>query len=172
MAFDFPHSHLDAALAAACLQTGSDRGVVDAVVTLAMEIVREGHEGRPVGTLFTIGCPEQILANSRALILDPLAGHAPAETSIHDQRLRGTLKELAQLDGAIIVANDGTVLAACRYLDSAGRDFDLPLGLGSRHVAAAATSKNHRVVVVAVSAAGVVRIFAGGKIVGTIARGR
>ena len=146
--------------------------VVDAVLTLASDIVHEGHEGRPVGTLFTIGCPEQILANSRALILDPLAGHAREATSIGDEQLRGTLKELAQLDGAFVIAHDGTVLSACRYLDPVEKDFELPLGLGSRHVAAAAISKRHRVIVVAVSAAGVVRIFCGGEIVGTISRGR
>jgi len=32
--------------------------------------------------------------------------------------LRGTVKDLAQLDGAYVVADDGTVRAACRYLDA------------------------------------------------------
>ena len=59
-----------------------------------------GREGRRIGTLFTIGKADEVLAASRALILDPLAGHAPARTHISDPNLRGTIKELAQLDGA------------------------------------------------------------------------
>jgi DNA integrity scanning protein DisA with diadenylate cyclase activity len=170
--FDIPHPQLDAALMAACARTGCDRDVIDAVLTLAMEMVAEGHEGRPVGALFTIGSPEEILSNSRALILDPLAGHPASEKYIGDGQLRGTLKALAQLDGAFVVAADGTVIAACRYLEPVAQNFELPLGLGSRHVAAASTSKRHGVSVVAVSAAGVIRIFCGGEIVGTISRGR
>jgi hypothetical protein len=32
--------------------------------------------------------------------------------------LQGTVKELAQLDGAFVITEDGTVVAACRYLDA------------------------------------------------------
>jgi hypothetical protein len=39
-----------------------------------------------------------VLASSRPLILDPLAGHVPAATHITDDKLRGTLKQLAQLE--------------------------------------------------------------------------
>ena len=46
-----------------------------------------------------------MLAASRALILDPLAGHAPARTHISDPDLRGTIKELAQLDGAFVISH-------------------------------------------------------------------
>jgi DNA integrity scanning protein DisA with diadenylate cyclase activity len=48
-----------------------------------------------------------VLAASRALILDPLAGHAPAHTHISDRDLRGTMKELAQLDGAFVISHAG-----------------------------------------------------------------
>ena len=74
---------------------------------LALEIAREGREGRRIGTLFTLGKADAVLAASRALILDPLAGHAPARTQITDPDLRGTMKELAQLDGAFVISEDG-----------------------------------------------------------------
>jgi DNA integrity scanning protein DisA with diadenylate cyclase activity len=55
--------------------------VLDATLDNAIEIAREGREGRRKGTLFTLGDAEAVLASSRALILDPLAGHSPAATT-------------------------------------------------------------------------------------------
>ena len=52
-----------------------DPRVLESTVELALEIAREGREGRRIGTLFTLGDAEAVLASSRALILDPLAGH-------------------------------------------------------------------------------------------------
>src|SRR5213594_4178258 len=51
------------------LQTLSD------VITLAVEIAREGREGRRIGTLFMISDEETVLASSKPLILDPLWYH-------------------------------------------------------------------------------------------------
>lgn len=147
---------------------GCNRGVFAAVLTLALEIAREGQEGRAVGALFTVGQASEVLAHSRALILDPLAGHAPARTHITDPPLRGTIKQLAQLDGAFVVADDGTVVAACRYLDRPTNNVTLPLGLGSRHLAAAAVSRLPGVICVAVSTTGLVRPFVSGAIVTTL----
>src|SRR5919204_3327032 len=100
-----------------CSESPSCRkDVFDSAMELAIEIAREGREGRRVGTLFTLGDATAVLAASRPLILDPLAGHAPQATHIADPNLRGTIKELAQLDGAFVIADDGAVVAACRYL--------------------------------------------------------
>jgi hypothetical protein len=90
-----------------------DPVVLESALELALEIAREGREGRRIGTLFTLGKADAVLAASRALILDPLAGHAPARTHIADPDLRGTMKELAQLDGAFVISEDGTLVAAC-----------------------------------------------------------
>lgn len=60
---------------------------------------------------------------------------------ITDAILRDTLKELAQLDGAFVISDEGIVISACRYLDATVSDIDLSLGLGSRHFAAASISK-------------------------------
>jgi DNA integrity scanning protein DisA with diadenylate cyclase activity len=139
--------------------------VLNALLELAIEIAREGREGRRIGTLFTVGYAEAVLARSRPLILDPLAGHSPAATSLFDSNLRGTIKELAQLDGAFVVADDGTVRAACRYLDASVAEVELPLGLGSRHLAAASISKAVGALAVVVSESAIVRVFHQGALI-------
>ena len=144
------------------------RDVLHAVLELAVEIAREGREGRRVGTLLTIGDADAVLAHSRPLILDPLAGHAPHATSIFDENVRGTVKELAQLDGAFVLAEDGTVRAACRYLNASVEQVELPLGLGSRHLAAASISKRLRLVAVVVSESAIVRVFHEGELIAEI----
>lgn len=144
------------------------REVLNSLLELAIEIAREGREGRRNGTIFTLGDAEAVLAHSRPLILDPLAGHAPGATRVTDANLRGTIKELAQLDGAFVVADDGIVRAACRYLEASMEGIDVPLGLGSRHLAAASVSKRLGVVAVVVSESAVVRIFFGGELIAEI----
>jgi diadenylate cyclase len=67
--------------------------VCQLVIELAVEIAREGREGRRIGTLFTIGDAEQVLEHSRPLILDPIAHHPKEVRSIRNSNLRGTLKE-------------------------------------------------------------------------------
>jgi DNA integrity scanning protein DisA with diadenylate cyclase activity len=142
--------------------------ILEQTVELALEIAREGREGRRIGTLFTLGAAEAVLAASRPLILDPLAGHAPARTHISDPDLRGTLKELAQLDGALVISEAGTVVAACRYLDASAEGIDLPLGLGSRHLAGASISQRLGAIAIVVSESGVVRVFHRGEIEATL----
>jgi DNA integrity scanning protein DisA with diadenylate cyclase activity len=108
------------------------------------------------------------LAKSRALILDPLQGHPESVRHVGDPNLRGTIKELAQLDGAFVVSAVGIVIAACRYLDAAASPIDLPLGLGSRHIAAAHISSATRAVGIVVSESAVVRLFCHGGMIGEI----
>lgn len=68
--------------------------VLEPTLELALEIAREGREGRRIGTIFTLGRAEAVLAASRAMILDPLAGHAPERTHITDANRRGQSKSL------------------------------------------------------------------------------
>jgi diadenylate cyclase len=142
--------------------------IVHATLDLALEIAREGREGRRIGTLFTIGNAEAVLKRTRPLILDPLAGHAPARTHITDRNLRGTMKELAQLDGGFVISDEGYVLAAARYFEAPGTNADLPLGLGSRHLAALSMSQLPRVLAVVVSESAVVRVFHDGRLIAEI----
>jgi predicted DsbA family dithiol-disulfide isomerase len=138
------------------------------VVNLAVEIAREGREGRKIGTLFVVGDTEAVLKRSRPMILDPLYGHPHESKRIEDPNLRETLKELAQLDGAFVVSDEGVVLSAARYIDAVSNHLELPLGLGSRHVAAASVSSRTDAVAVAVSESSTVRMFDDGELVAEI----
>lgn len=138
------------------------------VIILAVEIAREGREGRRIGTMFVVSDTENVMRHSRSLILDPLLGHPDELKQISNPDMRETVKELAQLDGAFVVSDEGTVISACRYLDSLSEGIDLPLGLGSRHIAAASITKLTKSVAVVVSESSVVRILDDGEIVSEI----
>ena len=138
------------------------------VITLAVEIAREGREGRRIGTLFVISDEQTVLATSKPLILDPLWHHPGNEKHISNPNMRETIKELAQLDGAFIVADDGTVLSACRYINASAQGISLPLGFGSRHMAAASISKCTNCIAVVVSESCMVRIFDNGELISEI----
>ena len=147
---------------------GVNTVVLEQTVALAVEIAREGREGRKIGTLFVVGDTEEVLRRSRPLILDPLYGHPDEQKKINDPNVRETLKELAQLDGAFLVSDEGVVHSAARYLDAVSDDLNLPLGLGSRHMAAASVSKWTAAVAVAVSESSMVRVFDNGELVSEI----
>jgi diadenylate cyclase len=151
-----------------CQVSEYDPAILESLIELAVEIAREGREGRRIGTLFMLGDEQTVLAKSRPLILDPLAGHPRSARHVSDPNLRGTIKELAQLDGAFVVSRDGFVLSACRYLDAITSEVELPLGLGSRHIAAANMSAVSNAVGIVVSESAVVRLFCHGKLVGEI----
>ncbi|HWS81127.1 MAG TPA: diadenylate cyclase [Rubrobacter sp.] len=145
-----------------------DRRVLEETVSLAVEIAREGREGRKIGTLFVVGDSGEVTKRSKPLILDPLHGHPDESKQIEDPDMRETIKELAQLDGAFLVSNRGVVLSAARYIDAASDNLDLPLGLGSRHVAGASISRQTRAVAVVVSESSMVRMFDDGELVSEI----
>jgi len=151
-----------------CQITEYNPDVLDSLIELAVEIAREGREGKRVGTLFMLGDENAVLARSRSLILDPLLGHPESARQINNLNLRGTIKELAQLDGGFVVSHAGIVLSACRYLDAIAAKVEVPLGLGSRHIAAANMSAVTKAVGIVVSESSVVRIFYHGQLVGEI----
>lgn len=141
------------------------RRTVEQVVELAVELAREGREGRKIGTLFVVGDVEEVLSRSRPLLLDPLFGHAPELLHVERPEFRETVKELAQLDGAFVVADDGTFASAGRFVDvdvSAPGNF-VP-GLGTRHAAAASITRETGSTAVVVSQSSVVRVFARGDV--------
>ena len=142
--------------------------VLKQVVSLAVEIAREGREGRKIGTLFVVGDSGEVMRRSKPMILDPLQGHPEEDKHIEDPNTRETIKELAQLDGAFVVSNAGVVLSAARYIDAASDSLKLPLGLGSRHVAGASISKQTDAVAVVVSESSMVRMFDDGELVSEI----
>jgi DNA integrity scanning protein DisA with diadenylate cyclase activity len=147
------------------LETRVPLDTLKMVVDLAVEIGREGREGKSVGTLFVVGDSRRVLASSHAVGFDPVRGYNRKERSLSDPRVREGIKEIAQMDGAIIVSADATVVAACRYLDASAATITLSKGLGARHWAAAAISRATKAVAVTVSQSnGTVRIFQNGEV--------
>ena len=143
----------------------SCRRTVEEVLQLAVEIAREGREGRKIGTLFVVGDVEETLRRSRPLLLDPLYGHPREALDVGHADFRETVKELAQLDGAFLVDADGTFAAACRYIEvDVGSPLYFTPGLGTRHAAAASISSTTRATAIVVSQSSIVRVYAGGEI--------
>jgi DNA integrity scanning protein DisA with diadenylate cyclase activity len=137
-----------------------------AVVDLATEIGREGREGKPVGTMLVVGDTRKVLTMTRPINFNPFRGYSRPERDIRDRKVREQIKDIAQLEGAIIIRRDGIAVAACMYLDVLAEGITLSKGLGSRHWAAAAISRKTKAVAVAVSqSSGTVRIFQNGEVV-------
>lgn len=139
--------------------------LLESVVELAMKIGQEGYEGRPVGTLITVGDAVNVMERSRQLILNPFQGYSEQERNLLDPEVRESVRSFAVLDGAIVVREDGVVLSAGRYLLVGKHDLKLPLGMGARHNAGASTSFETRAIAVVVSqTSGSVRIFKHGEL--------
>jgi DNA integrity scanning protein DisA with diadenylate cyclase activity len=112
-----------------------------------------------------VGDVENVLAQSRSLLLDPLYGHPGEVLRVDLPEFRETVKEFAQLDGAFVLGDDGVFVSAGRFIDvdvNAPTNF-LP-GLGTRHAAAASVSGTTGAIAVVVSQSSVVRVFAGGQL--------
>lgn len=149
-----------------------DPDVLETVVEIAVSIARHSAERGGVGTLFVVGDEEKVLKKSKPLILDPLAYHPKEKKDLKDANVQGTLNELSKLDGAFVISADGYVLSAARYIEASSQNIDIPLGFGTRHMAAASISKETGAVAVVVSKNdGVVRIFKDGELVGEIISG-
>jgi diadenylate cyclase len=145
------------------------RHTLEQVIELAVELAREGREGRKIGTLFTVGDVDEVLRRSRPLLLDPLFGHASELLDVSRPEFRETVKELAQLDGAFVVRSDGTFISAGRFIDVDVKDeTNFIAGLGTRHAAAASITRATASIAVVVSQSSVVRVFARGELLAEI----
>ena len=147
--------------------------VFDTLLSLALAISQEGKEGRkPIGTIFVLGKHEEVLKFSHPMVINPFQGYPEEEKNILDPRLKETIKEFSSIDGAFIFREDGVILAAGRHLDASGENIEIPLGLGSRHRAAAGiTSLTAALAIVISEETGGVRIFHHGKIFMEIEKG-
>lgn len=144
------------------------------LVELALRFAAEGREGKPLGTIFVLGDPEELKRHVRPLILNPLKGHPRKARSIHDMGFVESFRELTSLDGAFIIDNRGVVERAGVYLDAPlSRTVEVEKGLGSRHMSAAAlTAKVEAIAVVISESSGTVSVFSkGSKVMSLDARG-
>jgi len=146
--------------------------VLETVIEIAMGLARQSINRMRKGTLFVVGDEDKVLEKSKPLILDPLANYPKEVKDIRNADMQGTIKELAKLDGAFVVSDDGYVLSAARHIEASSRNIDLPMGFGSRHMAGASISKETDAVAVVVSDNDeVVRVFDDGELVGEIISG-
>lgn len=136
------------------------------VVDLAVDIGREGREGKPVGTLLVVGDHRRVLTYCRPMGFDPLRGYSRAERTLADGKVREGIKEIAQLDGAFVVSSDGTVVAGAQQIAAPrAADIALPKGFGARHWAAADISRATTAIAICVSeSTGTVRLFQNGEV--------
>ena len=148
------------------LETNVPLETLRIVVDLAVEIGREGREGKKVGALFAVGDHERVLELSHEQVHDPFRGYVRKQRLVRSPRVQESVKEIAQMDGAFVIAGDGEVHAAGRNLNAPAEGLTLSKGLGARHWAAAATSKVTDAIVIAVSeSTGTVRVFQNGRVV-------
>jgi len=148
------------------LETKVPLDTLKMVVDLAVEIGRDGREGKAIGTMFVVGDHRKVLEDSRSAGFDSVKGYSRKERSMSDARVREGVKEIAQLDGCFVISADGTVEAAARIIDTSPVELTMTKGLGSRHFAGAAISMNTKAIAVVVSqSSGTVRIFQNGEVV-------
>ncbi len=143
--------------------------VLMAVVDIALDIGALGREGKPIGTTFVVGDSNKVMNFSHQAVFNPFKGYPKKERLINRPEVVESIKELAKLDGAIIISEDGVVEAAGRHLDTSRATTKFLRGLGARHRAAAGiTHKTDAISVVVSESSGRVTIFEKGKIVATL----
>jgi DNA integrity scanning protein DisA with diadenylate cyclase activity len=139
---------------------------VKAVVDLAVQIGREGREGKPVGTLFVVGDTRRVLEHAKDSGVDPFRGYNRKHRNLLDAKVQDDAKEVAQLDGAFIVSSDGVIERSRQMLEVSHEDLTMTKGLGARHWAAAAISRKTKAISVVVSqSTGTVRLYQHGHLV-------
>ena len=147
---------------------GDREGLVSRVfaslLDIALKFASEGREGKPLGAIFVLGDPSALKKYMRPLILNPFRGHPRKARQIENPELVESLRELASLDGALVVDRQGVVEYAGMYLNAPlTKAVDVGKGLGARHTAAAAISARDSTVAIAISeSSGTVTVFSQG----------
>ncbi len=148
------------------LETSVPLETLKQVLDLAVDIGREGREGKPIGTMFVVGDTRRVLTRCQPAGFDPVKGYSRKERDLEDPKVREAIKEIAALDGAFIVNAEGIVERSCQLVDAMHADVNLSKGLGARHWAGAAISRTTKAIAVVVSqSTGSVRLFQNGHVV-------
>ena len=139
---------------------------LDYAVAIACNIGRAARRGKRIGAIFMLGDSLKVLEGSKQLIPNPFKGHEQANRTLMNLDIHDAIVELSKLDGAFVVRGDGFIQTAGVFLAAFEVDVALPVGLGARHVAAAAVTARTAATGVVVSATdGNVRVFSGGRMV-------
>jgi diadenylate cyclase len=139
---------------------------VMAVIDIALDIGALGREGKSVGTIFVIGDTDNVMMSSHQAVFNAFRGYRRKERMITSAEVVESVKELAKIDGATVISEDGVVEAAGRHLDAGGIVNKKLRGLGARHRAAAGiTKKTDAVAVVVSESTGKVTVFEKGNVI-------
>ncbi|WP_153555774.1 DNA integrity scanning protein DisA nucleotide-binding domain protein [Roseimaritima sediminicola] len=137
-----------------------------AVVDLAVQIGREGREGKPVGAMFVVGDTRRVIEHAKDSGADPFRGYNKKHRNLMDPRVSEDAKEISQLDGAFVITPDGFIERSRQMLEVAHEDLQMSKGLGARHWAGAAITRKTKAVSVVVSqSTGTVRLYQNGDLV-------
>ncbi len=140
-----------------------DEIVIRDVIELAVELGRKGQKGSPVGALFIVGDAGKVMNKSRPLSYNPFE---KSHVNVGDPIVKVMLKEFSRLDGAFVISDSGKIVSAYRYLEPSAEGVDIPKGLGARHMAAGAITRDTNAVAIVLSESdGLVRAFKGGELV-------
>ena len=137
--------------------------VIRDVFEVAIELGKKGQKGKPVGALFVVGDAGKAMNKSRPLSYNPFE---KSHVHVGDPIVDVMLKEFSRLDGAFVISDSGKIVSSYRYLEPAAEGVDIPKGLGARHMAAAAITRDTNAVSIALSESdGLVRAFKSGELV-------
>ena len=140
--------------------------VLDSVLEVACRIGRAAKRGKRVGAMLVIGEVQDVLAGARQLVPNPFHGYGNQSRDVSDPEIHQMLVELAKLDGAFVINDEGFIVTAAAYLAPGEAPVEVSSGLGSRHVAAARLTKRILATAVVVSATdGNVRVFSDGTLI-------
>ena len=141
----------------------ADPEVVKAVLELAIELGQKGQKGKPVGALFVVGDAGKVMNKSRPLSYNPFE---KSHVHVGDPIVNVMLKEFSRLDGAFVISDAGKIVSAYRYLEPSAEGVDIPKGLGARHMAGGAITRDTNATAIVLSESdGLVRAFKGGELV-------
>ncbi|QSW99456.1 diadenylate cyclase DacZ [Haloterrigena alkaliphila] len=137
--------------------------VIKAVLELAIELGKKGQKGKPVGALFVVGDAGKVMNKSRPLSYNPFE---KSHVHVGDPIVNVMLKEFSRLDGAFIISDAGKIVSAYRYLEPSAEGVDIPKGLGARHMAGGAITRDTNAITIVLSESdGLVRAFKAGEII-------
>ncbi|WP_227354271.1 diadenylate cyclase DacZ [Haladaptatus salinisoli] len=141
----------------------ADPGVIRDVFEVAIELGKKGQKGKPVGALFVVGDAGKVMNKSRPLSYNPFE---KSHVHVGDPIVNVMLKEFSRLDGAFVISDSGKIVSAYRYLEPSAEGVDIPKGLGARHMAAGAITRDTNATAIVLSESdGLVRSFKGGELI-------
>ena len=141
----------------------AEPSVIRDVFEVAIELGQKGQKGKPVGALFVVGDAGKVMNKSRPLSYNPFE---KSHVHVGDPIVNVMLKEFSRLDGAFVVSDSGKIVSAYRYLEPGAEGVDIPKGLGARHMAGGAITRDTNATAIVLSESdGLVRAFKAGELV-------